>query len=248
MEGKNDKTFDEVVAAYKAKNLRDIMAFKNNWNNEVIAQFFTTLYVEERGNTRKIHWMTEGRWYKITYEQFVRLFGFGRGDANRNKIHFALCLDASKLRFMYPSNKRGSAGTTSDLLPFYTYLNHLFQKMMTSRKGDSSNILSYNRNLLVAMAPRPHGFVLCVFDFIWEEIKVVSKNPLKSCWYASYLIHMIQRVTGWTFSCDKEHHPLRIKNDLRAPVEDRRAATPRSSPSRAATWRGQQGDKPSSPI
>jgi hypothetical protein len=41
--------------------------------------------------------MTEGRRYEITYEWFARLFGFERGDANRNKIHFALRLDASKL-------------------------------------------------------------------------------------------------------------------------------------------------------
>jgi hypothetical protein len=44
------------------------------------------------------------------------------------------------------------------------------------------------------------------------------------------------------------HHPLRIKNDLRAPVEVTRVAAPRSSPPRAARGRGQQGDKPPSPI
>jgi hypothetical protein len=61
-----------------------------------------------------------------------------------NKIHMALQLDASKLRFMYASNKRESVGTTLDLLPFYAYLNHLFRKTMTPREGDSSNIPSYN--------------------------------------------------------------------------------------------------------
>jgi hypothetical protein len=197
------------------------------------------LYVQERGDTRKFYWMTEGRWYEITYEQFARLFGFGREDANRNKIHFALRLDASKLRFMYPSNKRGSVGTTLDLLPFYAYLNCLFRRMMTPREGDSSNIPSNNQNLLVAMAPRLHGFDFCVFDFIWEEIKAISENPLKSCGYAPYIMHIIERVTVCTFGCDKEHHPLRIKNDQRAPVEDRRAATPRGSSSpRAARGRG----------
>jgi hypothetical protein len=55
-------------------------------------------------------------------------------------------------------------------------------------------------------------------------------------------------VTARTFFCEKEHHPLRIKNDLRAPVEDRRAATPRSSPPRVVRGRGQQGDKPPPPI
>jgi hypothetical protein len=37
------------VTTCRAKHLRDIMAFRKNWNNEIIAQFFDTLYVEERG-------------------------------------------------------------------------------------------------------------------------------------------------------------------------------------------------------
>jgi hypothetical protein len=41
---------------------------------------------------------------------------------------------------------------------------------------------------------------------------------------------------------------LRIKNDLRAPIEELRAMTPYSSPPRAARGRGQLRDKPSSPI
>jgi hypothetical protein len=77
------------------------------------------LYVEEREDTKKLHWMTKGRRYEISYGQFVRLFGFGQHDANLIKIHFGLRHDANKIRFMYPSNKRGSVGTTSDLLPFY---------------------------------------------------------------------------------------------------------------------------------
>jgi hypothetical protein len=152
------------------------------------------------------------------------------------------------MRFMYPGNKRGSVGTTSDLLSFYAYLNRLFQRMMAPREGDSSNIPSYNWNLLAAMAPRPHGFEFSLFNFIWEEIKEISESPLKSCGYVPYIMHMIERVTGQTFGYDKEHHPLRIKNDLRAPLEDRRAATPRASPPRATRRSGQQGDKPPSPI
>jgi hypothetical protein len=70
--------------------------------------------------------MTEGRRYEITFEQFARLFGFGWNDVNHHKIHFALCLDASKMMFMYPTNKRGSVRTTVDLLFFYAYLNRLF--------------------------------------------------------------------------------------------------------------------------
>jgi hypothetical protein len=130
------------------------------------------------------------------------------------------------MRFMYPSNKRGSVGTTLDLLPFYSYLNRLFRRTMTPREGDTSNIPSYNRNLLVAIAPHPHGFDFSVFNFIWEEIKAILESPLKSYGYAPYIMHMIERVMDWTFRYDKEHQPMRIKNDLRASVEDRRAAAP----------------------
>jgi hypothetical protein len=59
---------------------------------------------------------------------------------------------------------------------------------------------------------------------------------------------MIERVIAKTLFYEKEHHPLRIKNDLRAPVEESRAPTPHSSPSRAARGRGQPRDKPPSPI
>jgi hypothetical protein len=55
MEGKHGRIFDEVMAACKARHLRDIMAFRKNGNNEIITQFFTTLYVEEKGDTRKFH-------------------------------------------------------------------------------------------------------------------------------------------------------------------------------------------------
>jgi hypothetical protein len=98
------------------------------------------------------------------------------------------------------------------------------------------------------MAPHTHGFEFFVFDFIWGEIKAISESPLKSCGYTPYIMYMIERVTGQTFRYDKEHRPLWIKNDLRVPMEERRAAAPRSSPPRATRERGKQGYKPPSPI
>jgi RNA polymerase-interacting CarD/CdnL/TRCF family regulator len=68
----------------------------------------------------------------ITFEQFARLFGFGQNVANHHKIHYALHFDASKMRFMFPRNKRESVGMTVDLFPFYAYLT-LFERR--SRKS-----------------------------------------------------------------------------------------------------------------
>jgi hypothetical protein len=139
---------------------------------------------------------------------------------------------------MYPSTKQGNFGETIDMLSFYAYLNRLFRRIVTPREGDGIKIPAYNRNILAAMAPNVNGFELSVFDFIWEEIKAISENSLKSCGYAHHLMHMIEIVTARTFFYEKEYHPLRIKNDLRALVENRIAAAPRSSPPRATRGRG----------
>jgi hypothetical protein len=111
---------------------------------------------------------------------------------------------------------------------------------VTPREGDETKISAYNKNILYAMPPSANGFEFSVFYFIWEEIKVISENPLKNYAYAPYLMHMIERVTTRIFFCEKEHHPLRIKNDLRALVEDMRAVAPHSSPPRSARGRRQQ--------
>jgi hypothetical protein len=57
------------------------------------------------------------------------------------------------------------------------------------------------------MTPNANEFEFSIFDFIWKEIKAISENPLKSCEYAPYLMHMIERVTAQTFLYKKEHHP-----------------------------------------
>jgi hypothetical protein len=133
MESKHNPIFDSVIAACTAKHLRDILAFMKNWNNEVIAQFYATVYFEEHGDTRKHHWMTESPWYEVSYAQFARLLGFGRKDASRLRIHLPLKFEARKIKFMYPRSKQGNFGETTYLLPFYAYLNQLFRRTVTPR-------------------------------------------------------------------------------------------------------------------
>jgi hypothetical protein len=76
MENKHDPIFDGVIAACQGKHLRDILAFKKDWNDEVIAQFYATVCFEEYGDTRKLHWMNESQWYEVSYSHFARPFGF----------------------------------------------------------------------------------------------------------------------------------------------------------------------------
>jgi hypothetical protein len=110
--------------------------------------------------------MTEGQWFEVSYAQFARLLGFGRNDANRIKIHLALKLDARKIKFIYPRSKQGNFDETTDMLPFYAYINLHFRRTLTLREGDGIKILAYNKNILAAMAPNSNGFKFSVSDFI----------------------------------------------------------------------------------
>jgi hypothetical protein len=166
MENKHDPIFDRVIAACKTKHLSDILAFKKDWNNEVIDQFYATICFEEHENIKKLHWMTESQWYEVSYTQFARLFGFGRKDASHPRIHLALKLEVRKIKFMYPRSKQGNFGETTDMLHFYAYLNRLFRRTVTPREGDGTKILPYNKNILAAMAPNANRFEFFVFDFI----------------------------------------------------------------------------------
>jgi hypothetical protein len=108
----------------------------------------------------------------VCYAQFARLLGFGRKDASRPRIHLPLKLEVRKIKFMYPRSKQENFGETTDMLPFYTYLNQLLRSTVTPREGDGTKILAYNKNILAVMAPNANGFEFSVFDFIWEEIRL----------------------------------------------------------------------------
>jgi hypothetical protein len=160
----------------------------------------------------------------VSYAHFTRLLGFGRKDVNHIKIHMALKLDERKIKFMYSRSKQGHVGETTDMLPIYAYINQLFTRTLTPREGDETKIPAYNKNILADMSPNTNEFEVFMFDFIWVEIKAISENLVKSCGYAPYIMHKIERVMGHTFDHGKEHNPVKIKNDLKAPMEDRRVA------------------------
>jgi hypothetical protein len=107
MENKHDPIFDGVIAACQAKHLRDILAFKKDWNNEVIAQFYATVFFEEYRDIRKLHWMTESQWHEVSYSHFASLFEFGRKDASRPRIYLALKLEARKSSFYIQEASKG---------------------------------------------------------------------------------------------------------------------------------------------
>jgi hypothetical protein len=135
-----------------------------DWNMEVIAQFYATLFMEEVGGARRIHWMTKGEWYNISYDDFASRFSFGAADAHCSRLHIHNPLDEGEMKFMYAPGQEGNARTTNGLYTIYSVLNMLFRKTVCPRDGDPTNISQFAKDLLANMrdgAP-PQRDRLCV--------------------------------------------------------------------------------------
>jgi len=165
---------DEVAQMCEDRHIKDIMGFQHDWNKEVIAQFYATVYFghdPENGNKRTIYWMTEGHHYQCSYTSVCRYLRLDDQDVNRPMLHYDLPLSADQVRFMYPRDRIGNAGKVMGLYTYYSILNRLFRTTLTPRDGNPSDISAHAKNLMSRMQPDPRGGDFSVADFIWEEIK-----------------------------------------------------------------------------
>ena len=74
-EDMNDPFFNEAIAKCKEMGLYDIMGFRYDWNEEILAQFHCSLYYDEQEIA--FYWTTEGVKYGVDYMTFSRILGLG---------------------------------------------------------------------------------------------------------------------------------------------------------------------------
>jgi hypothetical protein len=172
MEEQQDPIYDQVIVACESHHLKILMGIHYDWNVEVIVQFYATLYIEEGGGARRMHWMIEGDWFNISYDDFASRFSFGTADACHQRLHIQNPLNEEEMKFMYAPGLEGIAGTINGLYTFYSVLNRLFRKIVCPRDVDPTNISHFAKNLLANM--RDGAPPLSVMDFVWEEIKGIS--------------------------------------------------------------------------
>jgi hypothetical protein len=92
-----------------------------------------------------MHWMTEGEWYHISFDEFATRFLYGQANKDRFRIHIHNPLEENKIKFMYAPGQEGNAVIINGLYTFYSVLNRLFRKIICPRDGDSTNISHYAR-------------------------------------------------------------------------------------------------------
>jgi hypothetical protein len=87
-----DLDLTKALQEYERKGMKDIMTFSYDWNNEVIVQFYSTLWItpgNEDGDYPHpyMNFNIEGTWYKVNYARFAHILGFSDADIAPDKAH-----------------------------------------------------------------------------------------------------------------------------------------------------------------
>lgn len=145
-------------------------------------QFISTYYWCNM--TDILHWMTEGRHYRLDFITFVRLLGFISMDMCFAKFHDKRNLIEREITFVYVNPTTVDA-LVRDLKPLYVLqpfpLEHQPQDRISLQSlwvGSISNLYGYARNLMARFGPSGAPFL--VSHFIWNELQFVIEDSHKT--------------------------------------------------------------------
>jgi hypothetical protein len=162
-EKNNCPVFTEVIAACEHHGIKDVMELKNDWNDEMILQFYSTLYLDKKSS--KLIWMTEDEIYSISLVRFAAILGLMDHTRYTKKLHNDRVMELNRMRLIYEKDEY-KLSKVKGFKPFFV-LHRLLWKTLSLREGDSSRVPLYERNILHDINEEE---MLYVFDFIFQEI------------------------------------------------------------------------------
>ncbi|GJN03296.1 hypothetical protein PR202_ga20726 [Eleusine coracana subsp. coracana] len=123
------------------RNLTAIMGMHQHWNDEIIAQFYSTLWVEsdeENQLDSKMHWTIEGNRFSITYFNFAHILGFDDSDYEKVKAIVFDPQEDSEWGLMYDARyadpKHGvEFGLYHGMKPYFWVLNNMLRVTLTPK-------------------------------------------------------------------------------------------------------------------
>jgi hypothetical protein len=69
MRNKKDMYFNRILEACDFCGITDLLQFRHNWNQEVITEFYSTLFFDKKEGI--FMWMTNGRRFNVKLSQFA---------------------------------------------------------------------------------------------------------------------------------------------------------------------------------
>jgi hypothetical protein len=240
MRATKDMHFNMILEACDLHGIIDLLQFRHNWNQDIIAEFYSTLFFDKK--ERIFMWMTNGRRFQVKLSQFAQILGLSSQLDIPKKLHSERVIMHREMTAMYIPNSDFQPSKLDGLLPHFFTLHRMMRKTLAPRIGYSEAISVYERNLLDALM-KPVRFD--VFEYIMDEIWNIATNSLRSCGFAPYIQYMIEVVTKEKFYKDVAHERLRsvVPKDPR--THRASSSTPAATPSHTTRSGGASSSTPS---
>jgi hypothetical protein len=102
MRQRKDMHFNRVLEACDFDSITDLLRFRHNWNQEVITEFYSTLFFDKK--ERFFAWMTNGRRFTIKLTQFAQILGLSSQLDIPKKLHSGRVMMSREMTSMYNQN------------------------------------------------------------------------------------------------------------------------------------------------
>jgi hypothetical protein len=173
LRNKKDMHFNRILEACHFHGIIYLLQFRHNWNQEVITEFYSTLFFDKK--ERIFMWMTNGRIFNVKLSQFAQVLELSSQLDIPKKLHSGWVMMPREMTHMYIPDNDLQAPKVDGLLPHLLVLHRMMRKTLALRIGYSEAILAYEQNLLDALM-KPICFD--VFEYIIDEIWNIATNPM----------------------------------------------------------------------
>jgi hypothetical protein len=189
MRKKKDIHFNRILEACDLHGITDLLQFGHNWNQEIIYEFYSTLFYDKK--ERIFMWMTNDRRFHVKLAQFAQILGLSSQLDIPKKLHSGRVMMPREITPMYVQDCGFQPPKVEGLLPQFLVLHQIMRKTLAPMIGYSEAIPAYERNLLDALMKLVR---FNVFEYIVDEIWNIATDPLRSCSFAPYIQFMIESV------------------------------------------------------
>lgn len=219
-----DPDMTKALAILERHNFKNLMTMQYPWNNEVIAQFFATVWYEPSTDDDYgiVHFSIQGRPYLVSYPRFARILGFELADIDKPWLNCSPQRDMDISFAYYEFASTSDHYTTNNLRKVYRYINLLVRQTLVPKIGLAIEIHASMGPLLIALK-EDVDTPFSAFGFIFKQIQFTSYDPKKSCTHAPYIMKMIEIVTQKEFNKEMRHEAYRpVRIDVMAPKRGRK--------------------------
>ncbi|MGL6083497.1 MAG: hypothetical protein ACRC4N_13955 [Gammaproteobacteria bacterium] len=195
--------YSGVYQLFRAVSLHDLVSFRQNYDDELIRQFYATVHVS--ADLQSLRWISVARDLQSTKEEFEQILNVR--SSSWDKIFDSPALLAPAWSEYFDSNVKCKLGTITGLKPEVSMINRIINHTFYPKSGNFDAIRGHAWNIIDHIM---RGVKFDVVDVILQGIVSSKNDRVKRIYYAPYIMALIsQKITfrGGLGSVHKSYRP-----------------------------------------